>query len=145
MLCLHPGWHARYNCTLQVAKLLQHPDGAFGAAAAHDLQGKHETSAATRRPDVRQLKKKITQLHSFAFVTLLLFCIMSHSLANKIQQSHTYTCSNWSRRNSKGYAHIQSLKQSWMFLQTLAPPLSVWTGPIEACYVLCTLKYCTCC
>lgn len=51
-----PGWHARYNCTLQVAKLLQHPDGAPGAATTHDLQGEHEASAAAWRPDLHQLK-----------------------------------------------------------------------------------------
>lgn len=50
-----PGWHARHHCTLQVAELLQHPDGAAGAATAHDVQGEHEASAATRGPDLHQL------------------------------------------------------------------------------------------
>lgn len=142
-----PGWHARYNCTLQVAKLLQHPDGAPGAATTHDLQGEHEASAAAWRPDLHQLK---TPLHSSAFVTLLLFCTMKHSLANNTQRTHIYTHSNWPRRDKQRYLHIQSFKQSWMFLQTLAPPLpiilsSLWTGHIEARYVLCSFKYCTCC
>lgn len=145
---LSPGGHARYNCTLQVAKLLQHPDGAPGAATTHDLQGEHEASAAARRPDLHQLK---TPLHSSAFVTLLLFfCTMKHSLANNTQQTHIYTHSNWPRRDMQRYLHIQCIKQSWMFLQTLAPPLpiilsSLWTGHIEARYVLCSFKYCTCC
>lgn len=38
-----------------MAELLQYPDGAAGAATAHDVQGEHEASSATRGPDVHQL------------------------------------------------------------------------------------------
>lgn len=49
------GGHARGDRLGQVAELVQYPDGAAGAAAAHDLQGEHEASSAARGPNLYQL------------------------------------------------------------------------------------------
>lgn len=83
------GWHACGDCTGQVAELLQYPDGAAGAAKAHDMQGKHEASSATWGPDLHQLSPCYFCLHlfllflpqffCFAFTPLSPFCAMWHS------------------------------------------------------------------
>lgn len=76
---LSSGRHACSDGAGQVAELLQHPDGAAGAATAHDVQGKHEASSAARGPDLHQLLI-LPPSFSFLFFKKPIYCVLLSSL-----------------------------------------------------------------